>query len=24
MRLFVAEQLVSSFRAEFEIGNYWN
>ena len=24
MRLFVAEQLVSSFRAEFELGNYWN
>ena len=23
MRLFVAEQLVSSFRAEFELGNYW-
>tara|TARA_A100001201_G_C3989585_1_gene171173 strand:- start:281 stop:592 length:312 start_codon:yes stop_codon:yes gene_type:complete len=23
MRLFVAEQVADSFRAEFEIGNYW-
>ncbi len=23
MRLFVAEQLADSYRAEFEIGNYW-
>ena len=24
MRLFVAEQLANSYRAEFELGNYWN
>jgi len=23
MRLFVAEQLANSYRAEFELGNYW-
>jgi hypothetical protein len=23
MRLFVSEQLANSFRAEFELGNYW-
>jgi hypothetical protein len=24
MRLFIAEQLANSYRAEFELGNYWN
>jgi len=24
LRLFVSEQLANSYRAEFELGNYWN
>jgi hypothetical protein len=24
MRMFVSEQLANSYRAEFELGNYWN